>query len=566
MFCIKCGAKLPDGAKFCSNCGARLESKVPAAAPAPAPEEKPVPETVETAARTPELSQVIETAAEAAETAAKAVDTVAEAVDAAEAPEATAKESEEKPEEAPDGDDDVKVSTLPASEKVFVAPAPAPAPEPAPEPMPGPVFRPAPGPAPAPERAEVRAAAGVAAPAYSARPAQTYTPPATQIYTGQPQPTPEPVHTPEQGKGKKEKAPKPPKAPAKSSAGRIILSVFLSILLFVSVLASTLETVVKFKVNPTQLNQFVHELIDEKGAKGVFDMILSSGSKKAARPARTPVLAASLGVAVTNAPHVASAVSSGDFDLGDIDLSDLENVDELLDQISEQLYDNVKDKAGWEDVRQKDIRNALDDPLVDEFLDQATKDLVDGVLNGEKGKGNGITPEMITDFVVEHKSEIEDLVKDAGYTGELKIDTDKLEDSIRDSIGDGISAESLPEEVTKQIDQVKDIYSTVVSTPVFIGLWALTALLIVLLIVVNRHRISAVLLCVGIPALIVGILFLAAWGALTFVPLMKEEPFNLVSDFLGKYMLLVGAGLAGGGLVFIIVKAIIGTVQKKNRA
>lgn len=562
MFCVNCGAKLPDGAKFCSNCGARIGSEAPAAAAAPAPEEKPVPETVETAVQTLYLSEVIETAAAAAETAAKAVDTVAEA---AEAPETAAKEPEEKPEEKPDEDDDVKVSTLPASDKVFVAPVPAPAPEPTPEPMPKPEFR------PAPDRAEVRAAAGVAAPAYSARPAQTYTPPATQIYTAQPHPAPEPVHTPEQGKGKKEKAPKPPKAPkapAKKSAGRIVLSVFLSILLFISVLASTLETVVKFKVNPTQLNQFVHELIDEKGAKGVLDMLLgSSGStQKAARPARTPVRAASLGVAMTGAPHVATAVSSSDFDLGDIDLTDLENVDELLDQISEQLYDNVKDKSGWENVRQKDIRNALDDPLVDEFLDQATKDLVDGVLGGEGAKGNGLTPEMITDFVVEHKSEIEDLAKDAGYTGELKIDTDKLEDSIRDSIGDGISVESLPEEVTTQINKVQDIYDIVVSMPVFIGLWALTAVLIILLIVVNRRRISAVLPCVGIPALIVGILFLAAWGAMTFLPQMKEAPFSLISDFLGKYMLLVGAGLAGGGLVFIIVKAIIGTVQKKNRA
>ena len=42
MFCLKCGAELPDGVKFCTNCGAPTAQSIPAAPPAaPAPPEQP---------------------------------------------------------------------------------------------------------------------------------------------------------------------------------------------------------------------------------------------------------------------------------------------------------------------------------------------------------------------------------------------------------------------------------------------------------------------------------------------------------------------------------------------
>lgn len=55
MFCTKCGSNLPDGLKFCTNCGAQIGAAAAAMQPASAvapeavvPEAKPQPETVET--------------------------------------------------------------------------------------------------------------------------------------------------------------------------------------------------------------------------------------------------------------------------------------------------------------------------------------------------------------------------------------------------------------------------------------------------------------------------------------------------------------------------------------
>ena len=37
MFCPKCGAQNPDGAKFCGSCGAAQSAGAPAAAPSATP-------------------------------------------------------------------------------------------------------------------------------------------------------------------------------------------------------------------------------------------------------------------------------------------------------------------------------------------------------------------------------------------------------------------------------------------------------------------------------------------------------------------------------------------------
>lgn len=384
------------------------------------------------------------------------------------------------------------------------------------------------------------AAVGAAVPVYTSAPVQTA------------------VHTPAPAEAPVKK-PKAPKKPIKHNGARITLSILLSILLCVSLLAASLVTVVKLCVTEDNLESAISSIqfssLSISGKKSD-----DSGNSRIARRsafADEPAAADTLGVAVvSDEPHVASLMSTSDISLDDIPL----NGD--INDLADYLYDLAKDQSGWENVKKEDIQQALDHPLVDEFMTEMAGDYTDVIVNGEDGAGKGLTPENITDFVMEHEEEIKEIVEDVGYQGEFNLDRSKLETTIRDSIGDTYS----PENIAKDYSEYLDVFRLVVSTPVVIGLWALTALLIVLLIVVNRRRVSAVLSCVGIPALIVGIIYLAAWGTMSFYPDMKEGLLSIIPKFLGKPVLLMGAGLAGGGIILIIIKIIVRSVQKKRRA
>ena len=112
MFCTKCGAQLPDDARFCSKCGAPVAATpepAPAPTPAPEPKSEPVP--------------------------------APEPPEPAPAPEpAPTPEPEPAPAPTPE----------PVPAPVPSAPEPAPAPEPEPAPTPEPVPAPEPEPAPVP--------------------------------------------------------------------------------------------------------------------------------------------------------------------------------------------------------------------------------------------------------------------------------------------------------------------------------------------------------------------------------------------------------------------------------
>ncbi len=343
----------------------------------------------------------------------------------------------------------------------------------------------------------------------------------------------------------------------KHNAGRIVLSVFLSILLCVSLLVSTLVTVVKFTVTPERFSEIVTDLFKNPNILG--SLVQKTGSAKSTAAAAKPHTAVSM--AAFSGRHAAVSLSAPE-----LDLSDLQNMDDLADY----LYDLAKDQPGWEDTSRRKIKDALDSPVVEEFLNGVSQDLAEDytsvILEGKESEGLDLT-EKLTDYIMDHENEVEDLARDAGFTGEMDISRRKLEQAIRDNVPEEI-ASLTPEKVVEKLDEQNEkIVSSIrlVFSPwLFYALWALTALLIVLLIVVNRHRISAVLYCVGIPALILGLIFLAGWCTMQLYPGLKEGPLSLIPTYLGKTVLLTGAGLTGGGALFVIIKLIIGAVQKKK--
>lgn len=339
----------------------------------------------------------------------------------------------------------------------------------------------------------------------------------------------EDVHTPEspvengkQKKEKKEKKEKAAKASSGRNVGRILLSILLSLLLFVSLLASSLVTLVRLTVREENLESALRDLSLSSLKVGGYsgDPENSDDASDGALPADT-------------------------------------------EELADYLYDMAKDAPGWENATRKDIAKAMEEPLVNEFLTQMATDYADVVIRGEDPAGKGLTPENITDFVLDHEKETLDVMRKAGYTGDLRIDREELESSLRDTIGDTFVPENI---VTGDYQEYMTIFRIVVSLPVLIGLWVITAALVILLIVVNKHRFSAVLSCVGVPALIIGLLFVAAWCAINLYPPMREGLLSLIPLLLGSDLLIFGASLAGGGLLFVIIKAIVRSVQKKRRA
>lgn len=64
MFCQKCGSQVPEGSKFCINCGAPVEIPAPAAPAVPEPAQAPAPEPVQVPVQEPVAPQVPEAPAQ----------------------------------------------------------------------------------------------------------------------------------------------------------------------------------------------------------------------------------------------------------------------------------------------------------------------------------------------------------------------------------------------------------------------------------------------------------------------------------------------------------------------
>lgn len=343
-----------------------------------------------------------------------------------------------------------------------------------------------------------------------------------------------------------------PKAKGKGSAGRIVLSVFLSILLCVSLLASALATVLKVSVTPDRLAVIVTDFVKNPGSLSS----LNTGSKT---PGRT---------AVATKPHTAVSVAASSSDgraavsLSSSDLSGIEDLDDLADY----LYDLAKKEPGWENTTRDKIREALDSPEAEEFLHQVAADVAEDytsvLLEGKKSDGKDLS-EKLTEYVLAHEDRVEDVVRKAGFTGELALSERKLERAIRENMPQEIGSLT-PEKLAEDNEELVSAARIVFSPLVFIGLWAITALLLVLLIVINRRRLSAVLYCVGIPALILGLVFLVGWCTMELYPAMKELPLSLIPTYMGKTVLLTGAGLTGGGVLLIVIKRIVRVVERKR--
>lgn len=327
------------------------------------------------------------------------------------------------------------------------------------------------------------------------------------------------------------------------SAGRTAVTVLLSILLCLALLAGTVLTAARNTVSSENIAKLISQL-------DLSAIRVSGNSRRVARPQLSH--GAGHAVTMTRTPETAAASRLAE-ETGDQSLADA-----ILG-----LLQNQEGIEGLEDVTTDQINEVLSQDFVQDFLGDVTEDYVEAIVNGEElPEDAGLTADKVTDFLVEHQDDLNAAMNDAGIETEIKID----EDTVRESLGKDL------EKVVPPVSKIREQYAgpieavrTVMSSTVLIAVWAVAAVLAVLILLVNIKRLSGGLLGLGIPALIVGVVLLAP-VALSGLLTGDNALLALARALIQGPLTLIGAVTAGAGLVLILLGAITGAARKRKTA
>ncbi|MCR4625369.1 MAG: zinc ribbon domain-containing protein [Lachnospiraceae bacterium] len=244
------------------------------------------------------------------------------------------------------------------------------------------------------------------------------------------------------------------------------------------------------------------------------------------------------------------------------------------------LVEVIEDKADIDiakefDIPSEQLEAILDTPTVKEFVSGNLADMAESVLNGEEP--DGISKKTIIDYVKKNKKAIyKDLQGLGDEYEELKDITmedienfeeeygDQIDDAF-DSLGtDKIDMNFISEETGMDFDISKYIKLVPVVKWIAPGL---AALFIILMLIGNIGYESLTGKGVGISAMIAGIFTAGAAAAFKFI---LDIPDSNVLKVLGMpmadMMLIVGGIAFGGGLLLLIITCIIKAIANRARA
>ena len=339
--------------------------------------------------------------------------------------------------------------------------------------------------------------------------------------------------------------------PAALRALLVILSILLCLCLFVSMVATTLVLDLR--------------AITDKGG---VEMIINSLITPHARPRPIPFTAALGGLALPE------------------DFATDEMMGGLMESLKNQLGEDVP-------ITEEQMNSFLEESTIKEFLTDKAAEYVSDFINGtdhaqitvddvekliEENKdllsstfGVEITPEIqntITDYVSGYMEQVDvgSVIKDQilgglgdvtipGYTPLFPGTSDGKEDA-DDTIG------SVP-----TIGALMADFRMLTSTPVLIGCIVTCLVLMVALFFTNRMRFAGTLTCIGIPALIAGLLLMAATAVLQALPqLMGSGDLGMAAGAIAAAADVIAPihyALAIGGAVVIIAAIVVASLRKK---
>ena len=495
MFCRNCGAQNNDNSNFCRECGSPLKAPAAAEAVENAAENvaEAVEETVQEAA--PAVEDVVaEAASEVVQDAVETAENTAETVTA---------ETEIKAEEVAAGAAAVAAVAAELVSQQNASAAEAVSPQPAQQ--------------YAPQQGQYQYAQQQGQ--YTQQPgqAQQYqqTPPQQGYYSGNPQAVQAAQAVqPAQAIQAQPKQPKPPKK--KAGAGRVILTIFLSLFLIIFFTVCIVEYSALKTINKDNIGDALNET-------DLSRMVLDSDGEEL----------------------------------------------NLVEVIEDKADINISKEF---DITSEQLEEIMDTPTVKKFISDNLADMAESVLSGEEPEG--ISKKTILDYVKKNKKTIYKDVKNlgGGFADITMEDIDNFGekygdqlDDVFDTLGtDKIDMDFIAEETGMDFDISRFVKLIPVLKWIAPGL---AALFIILMLLGNIGYESLTGKGVSISAMIAGAITAGAAIAFKFI---LDIPDSNVLKVLGMpmadMMMIVGGIAFGAGLLLLIITCIIKAIANRARA
>lgn len=257
------------------------------------------------------------------------------------------------------------------------------------------------------------------------------------------------------------------------------------------------------------------------------------------------------------------------------------------DALVEWLFNTLEEQHGEElAVTQEQMQAFLEQSTTKEFLSEKIASYVDDFINGTSN--TTLTNEELTGLIEENMAIIETelgIVVDEAAKEQVFafVEEMKLDEVIRNEVIAGVENLTIPggtplfpENAPEEVDPENSAYGgnytvgalmadlrILTSVDALIICCVIIAVLIVALFFTNRMRLGSTLSCVGIPATVAGILLALPTLLLQLVPEMIPDPLGSTMSILTGAIAPVHYALLAGGIVFLIVGAVVKGLQKK---
>ncbi len=241
--------------------------------------------------------------------------------------------------------------------------------------------------------------------------------------------------------------------------------------------------------------------------------------------------------------------------------------------LSGVLLDITNDFDGWDHITEEQINDALLEDFVKQFVTDALKQYGMSLKEGEQMLG--WTPEQIYDFVEANKDTIEELAREAGYTGKLPIEEKKemMISNIEERIGkDGISVNTIlgsSDEADMVSDYLKRAQIIFSDSALYLA-WGIVALLAVILFFVNFGYPGNFCRSCGFPAFTVGAMFFISSFSvdpiMSLIDISNEAIAGIVGfvvKFLVALLMDISVTVLAVGLLLIIASFIADAIKKR---